>query len=69
MTLTAEEDKLLVDAAFAIQELCLFKYEAFTANSCTNRQHWTREQECRYGDEIAYELSLKLLAMSQKEDD
>ena len=53
--------KLLEDAAYALIEAAEYKFEKYTEHSCTDRQGWSREQRCRYGDEQAYEIAMKLL--------
>lgn len=62
--MTPEQIRLLLDASDALQDACLFRYERFTEHSCADRSTWTPEQRCRYGSDLDYELSLKLVELA-----
>jgi len=67
--MTEDQIDILRKAAEALRESCMNQYERFTEHSCTDRRNWTREQECRYGSEYDYELSLKLDKMAGDENE
>ena len=67
MSLTNEQAELIIEAAECLQSACFYRFEKYTAHSCTDRQSWTHEQCCRYGSEEDYELSLKLFKMVDTE--
>ena len=64
--MTEDQKDLIQEAASALRESCMFRYDIYTRNSCIDRRDWTYEQECRYGSEADYELSLKLEKMTEK---
>ena len=59
-----EQAELLIQAAEALRNGCYYRFEQYTRHSCTDRRHWTYEQECRYGSNEDYELSIKLDALA-----
>ena len=67
--MTEDQKKLIQKAANALRDACYFQYEVYTQDSCANRRNWTYEQECRYGSEFDYELSLKLDKMIEDENE
>ncbi len=65
--MTEEQIKLILEAAQALQDACIYKYERLTEYSCADRMSWTYEQQCRYGSDSDYELSLKLTEFATSE--
>jgi len=63
--MTEDQRDLIREAAHALRDACIFRFEKYTQFSCTDRNDWTYEQECRYGSECDYELSLKLDKMAE----
>ncbi len=64
--MTEDQKELMLKAAEALREACIYRYEKLTEHSCTDRRNWSHEQECRYGSECDYELSLKLDKMAEE---
>jgi hypothetical protein len=62
--MTEDQKDIIQKAAEALRETCMFRYEIYTRYSCIDRKSWTYEQECRYGSNEDYELSLKLDEMA-----
>lgn len=54
---------LIQEAADQLIEAAEYKFEKYTEHSCTNRQDWTQEQRCEYGDKWAYATAMKLRRM------
>lgn len=67
--MTEDQKDLIREAASALRDACMFRYEKYTQFSCIGRSDWTYEQECRYGSDEDYELSLKLDKMIGDENE
>ena len=67
--MTEDQRDTLRLAASALRESCMYRYEKYTQFSCTSRKDWSYEQECRYGSDEDYELSLKLDKIAEDYDE
>jgi hypothetical protein len=56
----------LREAAEAIRSLCHDRYQTYSDYGCIDTRNWTYEQECRFGSNEDYELSLKLDSIADK---
>lgn len=63
--MTEDQRNTLLEAAEALRSACMYRFEKYTQFSCTDRKNWSYEQECRYGSDSDYELSLKLDKMAE----
>lgn len=64
--MTEDQRDTLRKAAYALRESCMYRFEKYTQFSCIDRKNWSYEQECRYGSEDDYELSLKLDKLAEE---
>jgi hypothetical protein len=64
--MTEDQKDTIREAAQALRDACMYRFEKYTEFSTSDRSDWTYEEECRYGSDCDYELSLKLDEMTKE---